>query len=797
MYMIRKKTSPLIQEAIKAFQNCNFDRSESILKSIIKNQKKNSTAFHILGLINIQRKNFKLAIDFLKKASDLEPNNPKIHYNLAKVLDEFGLTDEALLHHKKVTDMDPSNSDALLNYGITLSKLGSEEKAIEIYNRALILDKNSLKIHYNKIVSLKKLKLYKEAIELLDILLNQNPRFTDGWILKAYILQENKSFHDAIETLNLIIQQNPNNTDLLIRKGICLHELKYFEEAKNWFHHILSLDSNSINVLINLCNTLNELKEHNQALDYINRAIDLKPDSCEAWINKGAVLHELKRYEDSIESSNKALSIEPNNYQAWLNKGASFHELKKYNEALNCFYKAKILNPKIDHHIGLILSTKIKICDWTDFDKYVELVVNKISEEKYVCDPFTLLAVIDDPNIQKKCSEIFAINKSNVGTIFIPTLYKPSKKINIGYFSSDFHNHATGYLIAELFELHNKDEFNLYAFSFGQQHFDETRKRLTVPFNEFINVGDLSDVDIGNLSRKMNIDIAIDLKGYTNSARQNIFSKKIAPIQINYLGYPGTMGNKNYDYIIADSVVIPQFLTYAYTEKIIYMPDTYQVNDSKQIYNKSNISKYEMQLPDNVFIFCCFNNNYKINPTVFKIWMQILSSVKRSILWLYEDNIWIRDNLIREARIHNIGQDRIIFGRHLPHTEHLSRYQHADLFLDTWPCNAHTTASDALRSGLPLITLCGNSFASRVGASLLNTVGLPELITYNEDEYKKLAIELANDNYKLLKTKEKLQNNINSSNLINTTKYTKMLEKGYKIAFQNFKSGKSPENIIL
>jgi predicted O-linked N-acetylglucosamine transferase (SPINDLY family) len=204
-----------------------------------------------------------------------------------------------------------------------------------------------------------------------------------------------------------------------------------------------------------------------------------------------------------------------------------------------------------------------------------------------------------------------------------------------------------------------------------------------------------------------------------------------------------------------------------------------------------------MQLPDNVFIFCCFNNSYKINPTVFKIWMQILTSVKPSILWLYEDNIWVRDNLIREARIHNIDQDRIIFGRHLPHTEHLSRYQHADLFLDTWPCNAHTTASDALRSGLPLITLCGKSFASRVGASLLNTVGLPELITYNEDEYKKLAFELATDNYKLLKTKEKLQNNINSSNLINTTKYTKNLEKGYKIAFQNFKSGKSPENIIL
>ena len=795
--MIRKKFSPLLQEAIKAFQNYNYDRSESILKSIIKNEEKNSNIYLILGLINIQRKNFQLAIDHLKKAAYLEPNNQQIQYNLAKVLDDFGFSEEALLCHEKVIAIDPKNSDAFLNYGITLSKLGFEDKAIEIYNKALNLDENSQKIIYNKVISLKKLGRYEEAIDLIELLLKQNPDFSDWWFLKAFTLQENKLFHEAIECLSLIISQNPNNTDLLNRKGICLHELKRYEEAISLFHQILIIDSNFVNAYINLCNSYNVLKEHNRALYYINRAIYLIPDSYEAMINKSAVLHDLKCFEDSIECSNNALLTEPNGYQAWINKGASLHELKKYNEGLNCFYHAQVLNPKIETLIGHILSTKIKICDWAEFSNYIDLVINHIKEEKYVCDPFTLLSVIDDPDIQKKCSEIFASNGSNVLSSFTPSLYVPSNKINLGYFSSDFHNHATGYLIAELFELHNKDEFNLYAFSFGTQFFDETRKRLTVPFNEFIDVSSQSDDDIRNLCHTLKIDIAIDLKGYTNSARHNIFNKKIAPIQINYLGYPGTMGNKNYDYIIADSFVIPQFLTSCYTEKIIFMPDTYQVNDSKQIYNKSNISKSEMQLPDNVFIFCCFNNNYKINQTVFKIWMQILTSVKFSVLWLYEDNIWARDNLIKEAIKHNISPDRLVFGGQLPHQEHLSRYHHADLFLDTWPCNAHTTASDALRSGLPLVTLCGKSFACRVGASLLSTVGLPELITYNEDEYKNLAIELAIDNDKLLKTKEKLQKSLKDNSLTNTLIYTKNLERGYKIALENFKSGKTAENIIL
>jgi predicted O-linked N-acetylglucosamine transferase (SPINDLY family) len=367
----------------------------------------------------------------------------------------------------------------------------------------------------------------------------------------------------------------------------------------------------------------------------------------------------------------------------------------------------------------------------------------------------------------------------------------------VGYFSADFHNHATGYLMAELFELHDKSQFELVGLSFGPIANDEMRQRLEKSFDQFIEVGRKSDVEVARLSRDLNIDIAVDLKGFTQDARTGIFAHRAAPIQLNYLGYPGTLGADYMDYIIADRTLIPLESQSCYTEKVVYLPNSYQVNDRKRLISDRQFTRQELGLPENGFVFCCFNNNYKILPATFEGWMRILKAVEGSVLWLFQVNAWAVDNLKKEAEKQGIAPDRIVFAEWLPLPEHLARHRQADLFLDTFPYNAHTTTSDALWAGLPVLTLMGRSFASRVAASLLNAVGLSELITSTQEKYEALAIELALNPNKLADIKLKLANNRMTTPLFDTLCFTKHLEAAYIEMHGRYHAGLEPDHISI
>jgi predicted O-linked N-acetylglucosamine transferase (SPINDLY family) len=362
----------------------------------------------------------------------------------------------------------------------------------------------------------------------------------------------------------------------------------------------------------------------------------------------------------------------------------------------------------------------------------------------------------------------------------------------VGYFSADFHNHATGYLMAELFELHDKSKFELIGFSFGPIANDEMRQRLAKSFDQFIEVGKKSDVEIAKLSRDLNIDIAIDLKGFTQDSRTGIFAYRAAPIQVNYLGYPGTMGADYIDYIIADKTLIPLETQSYYSEKVAYLPDSYQVNDRKRSISGQQFTREELSLPENGFIFCCFNNNFKILPTTFACWMRILKAVEGSALWLFQDNHWAVDNLKKEASNHGIDASRLVFAERMPLSEHLARHNLADLFLDTLPYNAHTTCSDSLWAGLPVLTLMGHTFPGRVSASLLSALGLPELITKTQDEYEALAIELAKNPHNLAEIKFKLANNRFTFPLFGTPLFIKNLEAVYIKMHERYLEGLPP-----
>ena len=438
------------------------------------------------------------------------------------------------------------------------------------------------------------------------------------------------------------------------------------------------------------------------------------------------------------------------------------------------------------------------LCDWENYHQLINQVADRTENNEKASTPFAFLTLTDNPKTQKQSAEIFINDRHPINNALRAIIkYPKHQKIRIGYFSADFHNHATMHLMAELFDYHDKSKFELIAFSFGPDCQDEWRQKAISSFDQFIDVRSQSDIEVASLARELKIDIAVDLKGFTQDARVGIFANRAAPIQVNYLGYPGTMAAAFMDYIIADPILIPEDKRNHCREKVAYLPNSYQVNIKDRLISDKEISRKEVGLPEDAFVFCSFNNNYKITPETFDRWMRILQAVEGSVLWILRSNGAAENNLKKEAELRGIDSTRLVFASFMPVGEHLKRIQLADLFLDTLPCNAHTTASDALRVGLPLVTLIGKSFVSRVAASLLNAVGLPELITTTSKAYESLAIELATNPKQLEKVKNKLLTNLPESPLYNSRLFTQHIELAYQEMYRRYQDELAPDHIYI
>jgi predicted O-linked N-acetylglucosamine transferase (SPINDLY family) len=398
--------------------------------------------------------------------------------------------------------------------------------------------------------------------------------------------------------------------------------------------------------------------------------------------------------------------------------------------------------------------------------------------------------------VQRKVADIYVHERYPAATTPTDRRFLPRhEKIRIGYFSADFRNHAIAYLIAGLFELHDRNRFEVSAFSFSPNTDDEMRARLSRAADRFLDVHAQSDGDVAELAKKLELDIAIDLTGFTAECRLGVFSLRAAPIQVNYLGYPGTMAAECIDYVVADSTVIPEADRRHYVEKIVYLPDSYQVNDSKRAISDKTFTREELGLPQTGFVFCCFNNSYKILPEVFECWMRILTHVEGSVLWLIRDSETAVHNLRREAQAKGVSANRLVFAKRMPLADHLARHRLADLFIDTLPYNAHTTASDALWAGLPVLTRIGETFAGRVAASLLRAIDLPELITATQEEYEHLAIALATNPGRLQQLKYKLKRNRLTTPLFNTALFTRHIEAAYMMMYERQRASLPPTHL--
>jgi predicted O-linked N-acetylglucosamine transferase (SPINDLY family) len=439
----------------------------------------------------------------------------------------------------------------------------------------------------------------------------------------------------------------------------------------------------------------------------------------------------------------------------------------------------------------------MSICDWRDFDANVKSLSLKISQGEKSSECFPILSLTDSLYVQFNAAKIWSSDKYPLNTSLGPIFkYSYNKKIKIGYFSADFRDHPVSVLCAGLFEAHDKSKFELIGFYSGPENSSVMHRRVASAFDIFIDIRLKEDKEVAELSRNIGIDIAVDLTGIMEYGRVGVFSYRAAPIQLSYIGYLGTMGASYYDYIIADNTIIPTESQPYYVEKIVYLP-SYQVNDSKRQIPRRLYSKAELNLPETGFIFCCFNNNYKMTPTTFDSWMRILSAIPDSVLLIYAGNTWAEENIKMEAKKRGVTQNRIVFGSRIGTSENLARYKCADLFLDTLPYNAGTTASDAIWAGLPLLTCMGNSFASRVAASLLNAIELPELIATSQEQYEAKAINLATDPSKIKTIKEKLERHRMTTALFDTSRFTKHIEAAYSKMYERYQADLLPDHIHI
>lgn len=543
---------------------------------------------------------------------------------------------------------------------------------------------------------------------------------------------------------------------------------------------------------------LNEMERFAEALVAFDALLQADARSVDAHFGRALALHRLGRLEDALPAYDRAIALDPDHADAHNNRGLLLHAMRRFEEAIHSYERALSLRPDQDFLLGTLLHEKMRVGDWRNLDQSLARLESALLEGRRASMPFAVLSLTDRPDVHAAAARSF-MQARHPATAAADAAgrCRSQGRIRLGYVSADFYTHATAYLVAELFERHDRAQFEVMAFSIGPEDDDAMRRRIRAGVDRFIDLRAVSDADAVRLIREAGVDIAIDLNGYTQNARTGLFAARCAPVQVNFLAYPGTLSASFMDYIVGDHTTLPPQIARWFTEKVVRMPHSYQVNDSRRPIAPRVLTRAELGLPEHGFVFCSFNNNHKILPAVFDSWMRILSAVPGSVLWLLEDNPLVARNLRAQAQQRGVDPARLVFAGRLPLAEHLARHRQADLFLDTFPYNAHTTASDALWTALPVLTRPGHSFPSRVAASLLRAVGLPELIVDSPEDYERMAIALAGDRARLAAFRQRLDAGRSASPLFDTAGYARDLEQAYREMHRRNLAGLEPADITV
>lgn len=752
----------LFAQALALHQAGRLGDAEAAYKKVLALNGSDLNTLNNLGTLYLQHGRMEEGIRLTVRSLEIKPDQPYAHMNLGNALKDSKRFGEALVSYGHAIALMPSLAQAYYNRGNALGELRRLEEALADYDRAIALKSDYVQAYFNRGNVLKELWRLDEAVASYDRAIALKPDFAEVYNNRGYTLKELKRFDEALADCDRLIALKPASAEAHFNRSNALIELGRLDEAVASF----------------------------------NRAINLRPDYADAYNNLGNALRDLKRLDDALVCYDRVIALEPENAEAYNNRGNVLQGLNRYDEAVSSYGRAIALKPELPYAMGSWLHSRMHCCDWNDLGTACGKITQAVERGEKTSTPFFFLTIPSSPSQQQHCASTYIQDKYPASTtpLWSGERYEHSR-IRVGYFSSDFRNHAMAYLIAEMIERHDRSRFEVIAFSFSPPSDTPIRRRLEKAFDRFIDVSTRSDREIATFARQMEIDIAIDLNGFTANCRTAIFALRPAPVQVNHLGYPGTMGAGYIDYIIGDQTVIPPEHTPHYTEQIVHLPDTYWFNDSTKVISDRLFSRADLGLPERGFVFCCFNNLYKITPDLFDIWMRLLRTVEGSVLWLLEGNKTAVHNLRREAEKRAVSPDRLVFAPRMELADHLARHRQADLFLDTFYYNAHTTATDALWAGLPVLTCLGGTFAGRVAGSLLKAIGLPELITQSHEEYESLAIELASNAPRLAESRTKLKENRSTHPLFDTARFTRYLEEAYERMYARYQAGLSPENI--
>jgi len=635
-----------IQSALILHQKGCLSDAEVIYKEVLRIEPYNFDALHLLAAIALQRKQFTEAVHLFERALNISSSTPNPLNNYGLTLSGLHRYEEAVVVYDKVIALKPDFGEAFFNRANALLQLQRFEEAILSYDNAVLHRPNFAQAYYNRANALHNVERFEEAIQSYEKAIMLKPDFVEAYYNCGNVFHKVKRFEEAIAKYEKVIVLQPSYAEAYANHGLSLYELKRYPQALLSYERAKAINPDFVDAWSNSGLALYELHRYDEAIQSYNKAIALNPRYGDAYYNRGNAYLELQRYEEGISSYDKAIELNANVVKSYYNIGNAFRELKQYEDSILNYEKAIALSPNGFYLLGECLHTKMQICSWSSFDNYVHQLIEQIECHEKATTPFPFFAMLDSLLLQKTVAVIYASDK-HASTVALPQIPHRAKgsKIRIGYFSADFRNHAVSYLMVELFERHNKDGFEIYAFSYGPNIHDDMRHRLEPVFTKFIDVRTLTDKDIVMLSRSLDIDIAVDLGGYTKDSRTGLFALRAAPIQVSYLGFPGTMGACHSDYLIADHILIPDYNQQFYTEKIAYLPNSYMVNSKRSIADKV-MHREDYGLPENGFVFCCFNNNYKITPATFDGWMRILKQVQGSVLWLFEDNAKAAFNLL-------------------------------------------------------------------------------------------------------------------------------------------------------
>jgi predicted O-linked N-acetylglucosamine transferase (SPINDLY family) len=816
----------LLADALAAQRRGSIGDAKRLYASVLSIDPTNAAAYGNLAIIAAQQGDLAAAERLFRQEIKLRPDDPAGYNNLGSVLQLQARPADAIAAHRQAIKLKPNYAEAYFALGNALRQQGNLEEAMASYRSAIKARRDYPEAHTNVGVLLQMqgrldqaASAYREAVAL-------RPAYAEAQFNLGVVLHEMHELDAAEAAYRRVISLNPGIAVVHNNLGTVLKDRGLFDEALAAFETAISLQADYAEAFYNRATVLQQQAKLEEALAAYGQAIELRKDYADAINNAGIVLQELGRAGEAVDLYRRLLELMPAHADAYNNMGAAllaegrpgearaafeqalthksdfpeafynlgnaWRELGDLAEAITAYRNALRLRPDYTDAFSQLLYHRAQACEWgshqADQDKLLDMVRAGVR-----VPPFYLLSTPASASDQLICAQhwIRPIRPPPEAVCEHNALFE-SGRIRLGYLSGDFHQHATAQLMAELFERHNRDRFEVFAYSYGPDDHSPMRTRLDRAFDRFVDIHALSHREAARLIHADKVDILVDLKGYTHHARPAISAYRPAPVQVSYLGYPATMGAGFIDYIIVDPFVVPASQQPFFSERLVHLSGSYQVNDRRREVASVRTSRQDCGLPSEGLVLCSFNNSYKISPVFFDIWMRLLRSVPGSVLWLLEANGLVKGNLRSEAGKRGVDSGRLIFAPVVPSAEHLGRHQHADLFLDTLPCNAHTTASDALWAGLPILTCSGDTFAGRVACSLLMAIGMPELVTESLEEYEQTALALARDPQRLIALRQKLEKKRDASLLFDLPKLTGNIEAAYARMWQTWRSGQKP-----